>query len=306
MDMAEKPDYHNLNQYANNANPDAHYRTTGPEIWRQTEGRVTHFVAGLGTCGTITGTGRFLKEQRRDVRVLGVHPAEGHDIPGVRSIRQLKQTDFYKPDEYDGTVEIDNQKAYDLTLRLNREECIVAGPSSGMALAGAFELIADEPGNIVVVLFPDSVFKYTTSIRKHLPHLFPAAAENDVAGSAASDQLLDRLRDNARRSPDLVDMGEIDELLERDPLLVDVRTLAEFDEEHVEGAVNLPLEELQSSDGNLPALPQEKDKLILTVCNVGKISLTAMLLLKSLGYRNVKNLDGGMTAWMSEGYPTEP
>ena len=168
-------------------------------------------------------------------------------------------------------------------------------------------MIPDEPGNIVVVVFPDSVFKYASSIRKHLPRLFPAPAENEGEGSAASDQLLDRLRDNARRSPDLVDMGEIDELLERDPLLLDVRTPAEFDEEHVEGAVNLPLEELQSSDGNLPALPQEeKDKLILTVCNVGKISLTAMLLLKSLGYRNVKNLDGGMTAWMSEGYPTEP
>ena len=73
-----------LNQYANEANPDAHYKTTGPEIWRQTEGGVTHFVSGLGTCGTITGTGRYLKEQDAAVQVLGVHPQEGHDIPGVR------------------------------------------------------------------------------------------------------------------------------------------------------------------------------------------------------------------------------
>ena len=306
MDMGKQPDHHNLNQYANEANPQAHYRTTGPEIWKQTEGRVTHFVAGLGTCGTITGTGRFLREQKNEIKVLGVHPAEGHDIPGVRSIRQLTQTDFFKPDEYDGTVEIDNRTAYDLTLRLNREESIVAGPSSGMALAGAFELIPDEPGNVVVVIFPDSVFKYTTSVRKHLPQLFPASTENEAAASSAGDMLLEKLRDNARRSPDLVDMGEVDDLLEQDPVLIDVRSREEYDDEHVEGAVNLPLEELQNADGELAALPEDKDQLILTVCNVGKISLTAMLVLKSLGYRNVKNLDGGMTAWMSEGRPTEP
>ncbi len=306
LDMGKQPDHHNLNQYGNEANPGAHYRTTGPEIWRQTEGAVTHFVAGLGTCGTITGTGRFLKEQRQEVKVLGVHPAEGHDIPGVRSVRQLTQTDFYHPDEYDGTVEIDNKTAYDLTLRLNQEESIIAGPSSGMALAGAFELIDDAPGNVVVVVFPDSVFKYTTSVRKHLPHLFPAPVDEESTGSAASDRLLERLRDNARNSRDLVDMGEVDELLEAAPVLIDVRSPAEFAEEHVEGAINVPLEVLESSDGNLAELPDDKDQLILTVCNVGKISLTGMLLLKSLGYGNVKNLDGGMTAWMSEGYPTEP
>ena len=76
-----------LDQYVNEANPDGHYRTTGPEIWRQTQGQVTHFIAGLGTCGTITGTGRFLKEKNPNVKVLGVCPEEGHDIPGVRSQR---------------------------------------------------------------------------------------------------------------------------------------------------------------------------------------------------------------------------
>jgi len=82
MEIAKQPEFHMLNQYGNQANPEAHYKTTGPEIWRQTQGKVTHFVAGLGTCGTITGTGRFLKEQNPNVQVLGVHPNEGHDIPG--------------------------------------------------------------------------------------------------------------------------------------------------------------------------------------------------------------------------------
>ena len=75
------------NQYENEANLEAHVRTTGPEIWRQTEGKVTHFVAGLGTCGTITGNGRFLKSKDRGIQVIGVHPEEGHDIPGVRSLK---------------------------------------------------------------------------------------------------------------------------------------------------------------------------------------------------------------------------
>jgi cysteine synthase/rhodanese-related sulfurtransferase len=306
MDIGEKPDHHMLNQYANAANPDAHYRTTGPEIWKQTEGKVTHFVAGLGTCGTITGTGRFLKEQNPDVQVLGVHPAEGHDIPGVRSIRQLSQTEWFKPDEYNGTIEIHNQEAYDLTLRLNQEESIVAGPSSGMALAGAFKMIPDEPGNIVVVIFPDNVFKYTTSVRRHLPQIFPAPAEGETDESGGSDPLLDRMLDNARSSPDVVDMGEIDDLLDEEPLLLDVRPTADYEDEHVENALSLPLEKLKTLEAGASELPEDMDKLIITVCNVGKISLNAMLVLKSLGYRNVKNLGGGMTAWMSEGYPTEP
>src|SRR5690606_34556612 len=113
-EISTKPGFHQLNQYKNPANPDAHYRTTGPEIWRQTEGTVTHYVSGLGTCGSITGTGRFLKEKNPKIQVLGVAPGEGHDIPGVRSKRQLLLTDFYKPEEYDGTEHIDNQEAYQL------------------------------------------------------------------------------------------------------------------------------------------------------------------------------------------------
>ncbi len=79
-ELADAPDFHMLDQYRNEANPEAHYKTTGPEIWLQTDGAVTHFVAGLGTCGTITGTGRFLKEQNVAIKVHGVHPEEGHDM----------------------------------------------------------------------------------------------------------------------------------------------------------------------------------------------------------------------------------
>ena len=153
-ELSERDDFHMLNQYVNQANPEAHVKTTGPEIWRQTGGKITHFVAGLGTCGTVTGNGRFLKSKNPDVQIMGIHPVEGHDIPGVRSIKQLAMTKLFSPDEYDQMVSVDNQEAYELCLRLNREESIVAGPSSGMALAGAFKLVPDEPGNVVVVFFP--------------------------------------------------------------------------------------------------------------------------------------------------------
>ena len=128
------------------SNPDAHYRTTGPEIWRQTEGRSLISWPGWGHAAPSPGQGVFLKEQSSGVQVVGVHPGEGHDIPGVRSIRQLKQTEFFLPDEYDGMIEIGNEDAYALTLRLNREESIPAGPSSGMALAGASPPSLTSPG----------------------------------------------------------------------------------------------------------------------------------------------------------------
>jgi cysteine synthase len=165
--MGAQPGWRSLNQYKNPANPDAHFRTTGPEIWRQTAGKITHFVAGLGTCGTITGTGRFLKSMNPAIHVFGAHPTEGHDIPGVRSRRALALTDFFKPEEYDGVLEITDEEAYGLNARLIQEDSIIAGPTCAMALAAAFKAVPDEPGNLVVVVFPDNAFKYMTSYPKH-------------------------------------------------------------------------------------------------------------------------------------------
>jgi cysteine synthase/rhodanese-related sulfurtransferase len=304
MEISEQPDFHMLNQYENEANPDAHYRTTGPEVWKQTEGKVTHFVAGLGTCGTITGTGKFLKQKNPAVKVLGVHPEEGHDIPGVRSIRQLSQTKLYRPDEYDGTVEIKNEVAFRLCLRLNREESIIAGPSSGMALAGAFELVPDEPGALVVVIFPDNVFKYATSMRRHLPELFPAA----VTDAASADRIRDAEKwgamvENAHRSSDVIDVGQAQEFLRTGtPILIDVRTSTEYAKQHAKDAINVPVDEISN---NIKALPSDQTAQVITMCGSGKRSLTAMLMLKSLGYKNVKSLNGGLNAWVTEGCPTE-
>ena len=301
--IGAEPDWTNLDQYSNLANPGAHFLTTGPEIWRQTGGAVTHFAAGLGTCGTITGTGRFLKQQNPDVKVLGIYPAEGHDIPGVRSLRQLGQTKLYFPDEYDDQVEVDNREAYDLCLRLNQEESIVAGPSSGMALRGALTMIPDEPGVVAVVIFPDNIFKYATSIRKHCPQLFPKVVGSPAqpAGPSPNDALLQSMVDNVRRSPAVIDVGELEDLIDdAGAVVVDVRTPAEFAEEHIEGSINIPLDALNDQAAEVLS---DKGQTVVTVCNIGRISLTGLLLLKSQGYSDVRNLMGGLSAWVGEGMP---
>lgn len=298
-ELGSEPGSFHLNQYKNPANPEAHYRTTGPEIWRQTDGKVTHFFAGLGTCGTITGTGRFLKEKRKDIKVIGIHPAVGHDIPGVRSIRQLEQTSLFVPKEYDGLVEITNEVAYEMCRRLNQEESIIAGPSSGMALAGALSQIPDEPGVVAVVIFADDVFKYMSSIRKHLPQLFPGAKQAPtLSGPLAG------IMDIARNSPDVITPEEAKAYLEKTPsaTLVDVRGLDEYAKQHPEGAFNVPLADIAS--GVASVLPQDKSAPILAVCKVGERSLTGMLLLKARGYKDVKSVRGGLDAWVSAGLPT--
>jgi cysteine synthase/rhodanese-related sulfurtransferase len=302
MEIAEKPDFHLLNQYANPSNPDAHYRTTGPEIWRQTAGSITHFVSGMGTCGTITGTGRFLKEQSPEVQVIGVHPSEGHDIPGVRSIRQLEQTEFFLPDEYDGLVEIGNQDAYELTLRLNREESMPAGPSSGMALAGALAIIPDVPGNRVVVMFPDNAFKYASSVVRHLAGLGTPAAPTV---KSRREELLDAMIEHTRHNPHLtIDVETAHEQWETErPLVIDVRQPEEFNRGHIPGAVNIPLLDLPDS---LDQLPIDLDTPVLTVCQRGNVSLPGVLYLNSIGYRNARSITGGTNAWIEQGFTTEP
>ena len=295
QELAEKPDFHMLDQYRNEANPGAHYKTTGPEIWRQTEGRVTHFVAGLGTCGTITGTGRFLKEQDPAVKVLGVHPQDGHDIPGVRSIRQLQQTALYRPDEYDELVEIDDEEAFTLCRRLNREESIIAGPSSAMALAGALRLVPDEPGVIAVVIFPDNAFKYASSMSRHIPGMEVAGAESP------RERMMDTLIENTRATPALtIDIEPAREMIESaSPLVVDVREFDEFRGGHLPEAVNMPLQEMSDYAGHLP---EDHEAPILVVCETGNRSLSGALFLASLGYRDVRSINGGTRGWREKGF----
>lgn len=299
-----EPGFVLLNQYGNSANPDSHYRTTGPEIWRQTEGKITHFVAGLGTCGTITGTGRFLKEQRGEIKVIGVYPEDGHDIPGVRSMRQLQHTEFFLPEEYDRTIEVTNRDSFDLCLRLNREESIIAGPSSGMALVGALRTLPDEPGVVAVLIFPDNVFKYASSVQRHFPQICPAAEESDGKGPSKNDQFLSMMVENLKNAHGSVRASELHAQMQGNgsPLVIDVRSPDFYAESHIPGSVNLPMEELPERTGELP---EDRNAPIVLVCGIGKFSKNWVLYLKSLGYTNARSMKGGINEWVRKSHPVE-
>ncbi len=298
-ELGSRPGWTELNQYANPANPEAHYRTTGPEIWRQTGGTVTHFVASLGTCGTITGTGRYLKEQNPGVQVIGVHPGDGHDIPGVRSRRALAVTDFFRPDEYNAVIEVSDADAYDRCRTLHQSESIIAGPSSGLALAGALQAIPDEPGVVAVVIFPDNAYKYLTSFRRHLPDLFPPEEPAKPANPFA--QHLENAFALAQDGPDVIEVDEAERLLDQGVTLIDVRNPDEIVRTRIAGSLALPLPDL--SAGSTIGLPDDLDAPLVTICAAGTRSLYALLLLKARGYRNVKSVAGGMNAWLSAGLP---
>ncbi|MGI2336232.1 MAG: PLP-dependent cysteine synthase family protein [Dehalogenimonas sp.] len=160
---ATRDGYISPNQYENQLNVRAHYRNTGPEIWRQTGGRVTHFFAGFGTCGTISGVGRYLKERNPDIRIVGVEPASAeHKLPGLKRISGLPPE--LVPKILDESVidvreEVTDDEAYGTAVAVARKEGILVGPTTGAILATARRHAAKGPG-MAVVISPDDAFKY--------------------------------------------------------------------------------------------------------------------------------------------------
>ena len=150
------PRYFLADQYNNPANPRAHYTGTGPEIWRQSGGRLTHLVAGVGTGGTISGTGRFLKERRPALTVVGVEPTGPiHGLEGLKHLPTAIRPGTYDGSVVDSTVRIGTEEAMAMVSRLAREEGISAGPSAGAAVAAALGIARDDPEAFVVAIVPD-------------------------------------------------------------------------------------------------------------------------------------------------------
>lgn len=159
---AEKPElYWYANQYNNDANWQAHYQTTGLEIFNQTNGRVTHFVAGLGTSGTLMGTGRYLREQNPNVKIIGFQPdAPFHGLEGLKHMPSAIQPGIYDPAFADETLEVRTEAAHEMVRRLAREEGLFVGISSGAAAIAALEVASKLKEGVVVTVFPDAGYKY--------------------------------------------------------------------------------------------------------------------------------------------------
>ena len=163
VDKAASGDYILLNQFENPDNYLAHYKTTGPEIFRDTAGKVTHFVSSMGTTGTIMGTSMYLKEQNPSIQIIGCQPTEGSKIPGIRRWPIEYRPKIYQPERVDRIMDISEEEATVMTRRLAREEGIFGGMSSGGGVAASVRLAAELDEGLIVCIICDRGDRYLSS-----------------------------------------------------------------------------------------------------------------------------------------------
>jgi cysteine synthase B len=152
-----------LNQFANEDNWKAHYKTTGPEIWNDTKGTVTHFVSAMGTTGTIMGTSTYLKEQNPNIQIIGAQPSDGSQIPGIRKWPQEYLPKIFDASKVDVVMEVSEQEAREMTKRLAREEGVFAGMSSGGSVATAIKIANQLDSGVVVAIICDRGDRYLST-----------------------------------------------------------------------------------------------------------------------------------------------
>lgn len=161
--MASKDGYYMLDQFANEDNYKMHYRTTGPEIWRDTGGKITHFVSAMGTTGTIMGVSQYLKEQNPEVQIIGTQPTDGSCIPGIRRWSPEFLPKIFDPSRVDRIMDVSEKDARAFTKRLAKEEGILAGMSSGGALSAALKIAGEIQSGVIVFIVCDRGDRYLSS-----------------------------------------------------------------------------------------------------------------------------------------------
>jgi cysteine synthase B len=162
--LEESPDeYYMPNQYSNPDNVRAHYETTGPEIYEQTDGEIDYFVAGMGTGGTLMGTGAFLRSRKKGIRIVGVEPKPGHKIQGLKSMKEAIVPPIYREESLDERFIVDDEPAFQATRRLAVEEGIFVGMSSGAAVEAAIQLSRRISSGTIVALLPDRGDRYLST-----------------------------------------------------------------------------------------------------------------------------------------------
>jgi len=162
-EQVQKQGYLMLDQFSNKDNYLAHYHTTGPEIWQDSQNRVTHFVSAMGTTGTIMGVSKFLKEQNKDIQIIGAQPTPGSSIPGIRRWPKEYLPKIFDPTRVDEIIDVSQKEAESMTRRLAREEGILAGVSSGGALHCALQTCQQIKSGTVVVIICDRGDRYLST-----------------------------------------------------------------------------------------------------------------------------------------------
>ncbi|WP_339868721.1 cysteine synthase CysM [uncultured Algoriphagus sp.] len=162
-EQMSKEGYFMLDQFGNPDNYLAHYKTTGPEIWEDTDGEITHFVSAMGTTGTIMGVSKYLKERNADIQIVGTQPTDGSSIPGIRRWSPEFLPKIFDPNRVDQVIDVSEQQATEMTRRMAREEGILAGMSSGGALHAAIELSKSLKEGVIVCITCDRGDRYLSS-----------------------------------------------------------------------------------------------------------------------------------------------
>jgi cysteine synthase B len=150
-------------QFSNKYNKIAHYKTTGEEIWKQTNGKIDYFVSAIGTSGTIMGVGKALKENNPKIKIVCAHPVKGHYIQGLKNMEEAIVPSIYDPKEIDETIMVETEAAYDMARRIIKDEGIFVGMSSGAAMYAAIEVAKKIQSGTIVVIFPDRGEKYLST-----------------------------------------------------------------------------------------------------------------------------------------------
>ena len=161
--LRDEKGYVLLNQFENDDNWKAHYKTTGPEIWKDTQGKITHFVSAMGTTGTIMGVSTYLKEKNKNIKIIGAQPIDGASIPGIRKWSPEYVPKIFDPSKVDEVIEVSEEEAKQMTQRLAKEEGIFAGISSGGAVASALKLASKLDEGIIVTIISDRGDRYLSS-----------------------------------------------------------------------------------------------------------------------------------------------
>ncbi len=332
------PGFYNPGQYDNDANPNAHMRWTGPQIWEQTEGKVTLLCAGLGTTGTLVGTSQYLKEQSPTLSSIGVVRVPNNPVPGVRTESLLKEIAFPWRKYVDHLHQIGTGAAYKASMRLCREG-LMAGPSSGFAYAGLLEFLEakvqegtldlhrNSDGEVVAVFIaPDSPLPYLEEYERYLEDdAFPPLRNAHLLRYQAQPEKETTLPDLADiRSAELdvdtclsyaygqsaetlreqVRVGIPEEaLLRKEVRIIDLRTPREFADHHLPGALRVEHQIFSEHLASIFVPRLKSAEKVVLVCSIGVQSTSLAVKARSLGLLNTFSLQGGTMEWSRRNLP---